>query len=184
MKKRKWFCMSKNNALFLVILFLTTTVSCIAASKKKVKAKKCEKTEFNDSVFRQAVGDSIYSILKEGKVVSILDTNNGLKEQQPLILSYEDAQVLRFLICDSEMVLGDVPNFGVVKPHVKFLFEKSKEEQIQIGVDFGLRTWILADRNGNILKTYSLAKYELLRFCHYLYPNDTFIANIYKSTKK
>lgn len=142
--------------------------------------------EFNDSVFRHAVGDSIYSILKEGKVISTLSTEakDGLKEQQLLILSYEDMQVLRFLLCDHEMVLGDVPNFGIVKPHVKFLFEKSKEKQVQVGVDFGLRTWILSDRNGNVLKQYSLAKYELLRFCHYLYPNDTFIANTYKSIKK
>ena len=69
-------------------------------------------------------------------------------------------------------------------PQVRVLFEKSKNEKVEIGIDFGLRKWILVDGEGKVQKQYALTKYDLLRFVHCLYPNVELITNLYNGSKK
>lgn len=102
-----------------------------------------------NTAFDKAVGDSIQSILTSGKVTVMLMTTDSLKTQ-PLqsVLSREDTQVLRFLVSDPQMFIEGTQSYGVVMPQVKILFEKSKSEMIEIGLDFGLRKWMLVVTGG------------------------------------
>lgn len=138
----------------------------------------------NDT-FCKAVGDSIQNIMASGKATVMLTTTDSLKAR-PLqfALSREDAQVLRFLVSDPHMFVEDVPIYGVVMPQVRLHFEKSKSEKVEVGLDFGLRRWILVDGAGKIVKQYAMSKCDLLRFSHYLFPNDELITNLYNSSEK
>ena len=80
--------------------------------------------------------------------------------------------------------MEDIPNYGVIMPQVKILFEKSKSEKVEMALDFGLRKWVLIDETGKELKRYALTKYELLRFAHCIFPNDEMITNLYNASTK
>ena len=185
MKKGKWFCKFGLCTMFLAFSFVAATASCTTKTLKVSKAKKASKMVYTNAVCDQAVGDSIQTILMSGKVTVMLTSTDSLKAQpQQLILSREDTQVLRFLVSDPQMFTEDIPNYGVIIPQVRVLFEKSKSEKIELGIDFGLRKWILVDGAGKVQKQYALRKHDLLRFTHYLYPNDELITNRYNCSKK
>lgn len=183
--KNKLFCKLGLSAAFLATSFVAATASCSTKTSKVAKAKKVSKMVYTNTTFDQAVGDSILTILMSGKVTVMLTTTDSLKAHpRQLILSREDTQVLRFLVSDPQMFTEDIPNYGVVMPQVRVLFEKSKSEKVEIGIDFGLRKWILVDGAGKVQKQYALPKLDLLRFTHYLYPNDELITNLYNGSKK
>lgn len=185
MKKKNLFFKLGLSAVFLTISFVAATASCSAKSSKRLKAKKVSRMTYVNTAFDKAVGDSIQSILTSGKVTVMLMTTDSLKTQ-PLqsVLSREDTQVLRFLVSDPQMFIEGTQSYGVVMPQVKILFEKSKSEMIEIGLDFGLRKWMLVDSTGKVIKQFALAKNDLLRFSHYLYPDDELISKFYNSSKK
>ena len=169
----------------LATSFIAATASCSSKTSKVTKAKKVSKMVYANTTFDQTVGDSVQTILLSGKVTVMLTTTDSLKAHpQQLILSREDTQVLRFLVSDPQMFTEDIPNYGVVMPQVRVLFEKSKNEKVEIGIDFGLRKWILVDGEGKVQKQYALTKYDLLRFVHCLYPNVELITNLYNGSKK
>lgn len=183
--KNKLFCKLGLSAAFLATSFVAATASCSTKTSKVAKAKKVSKMVYANTTFDQAVGDSIQTILMSGKATVMLTTTDSSKAHpQQLILSREDTQVLRFLFSDPQMFTEDIPNYGVVMPQVRVLFEKSKTEKVEIGIDFGLRKWILVDGEGKVQKQYALTKHDLLRFTHYLYPNDLLITNLYNDSKK
>lgn len=185
MKKGKWFCKLGLSTMLLAFSFAAATASCSAKSTKIPKAKKVSKLVYADSNFEKKVGDSIQTILMSGKVIVMLTTTDSLKvHPQQQVLSREDTQVLRFLVSDPKMLTEDIPNYGVLMPQVEFIFEKSKSEKVEIRIDFGLRKWILVDGTGKVQKQYALVKLDLLRFVHYIYPNDELITNLYNSSKK
>lgn len=185
MKKKNWFFKLGLSAVFLAISFVAATASCSTKSSKPQKAKKASRMTYANTTFDNAVGDSIQTILTYSKVTVMLMTTDSLKAQPiHLALSREDTQVLRFLVSDPQMFIESVQSYGVVMPQVKMLFEKSKPEKVEIGLDFGLRKWILVDSSGKVIKQFALAKNDLLRFSHYLYPDDEFITNLYNSSKK
>lgn len=185
MKKKNWFFKLGLSAVLLAISFVAATASCSTKSSKPQKAKKASKMTYANTTFDNAVGDSIQTIMMSSKVVAMLTTTDSLKAQPiQLALSREDTQVLRFLVSDPKMFIENVQSYGVVMPQVRFLFEKSKSEKVEVGLDFGLRKWILADGTGKVVKQYALAKNDFLRFSHSLFPNDELITNLYNSSKK
>ena len=123
--------------------------------------------------------------MMSGKATVMLMTTDSLKNQPlQVVLSRDDMQVLRFLVSDPKMFMEDIPNYGVIMPQVKILFEKSKSEKVEMALDFGLRKWVLIDGTGKELKRYALTKYELLRFAHCIFPNDEMITNLYNASTK
>lgn len=185
MKKKNWFFKLGLSAVLLAISFVAATASCSTKSSKSQKAKKVSKMTYDNSTFDNAVGDSIQTIIMSAKVTAMLTTTDSLKAQpMQLILSREDAQVLRFLVSDPQMFIENVQSYGIVMPQVRYLFEKSKSEKVEVGLDFGLRKWILVDGTGKIVKQYALAKNDLLRFSQNLFPSDELITNLYNSSKK
>ena len=140
---------------------------------------------YTNTSFGNAVGDSIQTIMMSGKVTVMLTTTDSLKAHPILAaLSREDTQVLRFLISDPQMFMESTQNYGVVMPQVRLLFEKSKSEKVEVGLDFGLRKWIMVDAAGKVVKQYALAKSDLLRFSHNLFHDDELLTNLYNSSKK
>lgn len=185
MKKKNWFFKLGLSAVFLAISFVAATASCSTKSLKPQKAKKASRMTYANTTFDNAVGDSIQTIMMSGKVVAMLTTTDSLKAQPiQLVLSREDTQVLRFLVSDPQMFIESSQSYGVVMPQVRVLFEKSKSEKVEVGLDFGLRKWILVDCTGKVIKQYALVKNDLLRFSHNLFPNDELITNLYNSSKK
>lgn len=185
MKKRKWYLNLGLSIVFLAISFVAATASCSAKTSKVQKAKKMSKMMYANTDFEKSIGDSIQTIMMSGKATVMLMTTDSLKNQPlQVALSREDIQVLRFLVSDPKMFTEDIPNYGVIMPQVKILFEKSKSEKVEMALDFGLRKWVLIDGTGKELKRYALAKYELLRFAHCIFPNDEMITNLYNTSTK
>lgn len=183
MKKKNWFFKLGLSAVLLAISFVAATASCSTKSSKSQKAKKVSKMTYDNSTFDNAVGDSIQTIIMSAKVTAMLTTTDSLKAQpMQFVLSREDAQVLRFLVSDPQMFIENVQSYGIVMPQVRYLFEKSKSEKVEVGLDFGLRKWILVDGTGKIVKQYALAKNDLLRFSQNLFPSDELITNLYNSS--
>ena len=185
MKKKNWFFKLGLSAVLLAISFVAATASCSTKYSKPQKAKKASKMTYANTTFDNAVGDSIQTIMMSGKVTVMLTTTDSLKARPILLaLSREDTQVLRFLVSDPQLFIESVQSYGAVMPQVRVLFEKSKSEKVEVGLDFGLRKWILVDGTGKVVKQYALAKSDLLRFSHSLFPKDELITNLYNSSKK
>lgn len=162
---------------FITILL---PVGCTAKTVRNARVKKAAKIEFADSTARTVVGDSVYSILMDGKVKSVLAGNDGgIKSESAKYLSREDSHLLRFLLSDPKLYLGDVPVYGNFMPCIWFEFKKSGDENVSISLDLGLQTWVLSDGAGKELYRSALSTEGLLRFCHDLYPQDEFIKNHY-----
>ena len=185
MKKKNRFFNLGLSAVLLAISFIAATASCSAKPAKPQKAKKLSRMTYANATFDNAVGDSIQTIMMTGKVTVMLTTTDSLKAQPVLLtLSREDVQVLRFLVSDPQMFIESTQSYGVAMPQVRLLFEKSKSEKVEVGLDFGLRKWIMVDGTGKVVKQYALAKNDLLRFSHNLFPTDELITNLYNSSRK
>lgn len=170
---------------FAVLSFFAVLLpmGCSAKAAKKVKVKKAAKIEVVDSTARKAVGDSVYSILMNGKIKAMLVSADAKCSEQKY-LAREDCHLLRFLITDPELYLGTVPVFGKFTPCVSFELQKTSEEVVFANIDFGLKEWTLTSKSGKEIYKSALSTNALLRFCYELYPNNELIKKHYNSTKK
>lgn len=166
-------------SLFVILL----PMGCTAKNPKKLKVKKAAKIEVVDSTARNAVNDSVYAILMDGKIKSMQIDNNG-KYSEMKYLAREDCHLLRFLITDPNLYLGDAKVYGKIMPCIRFEFQKAKNEIVYVNFDFGLGKWMLTNMSGEILYRSSLSTYDILRFCHELYPQNELIKNQYNSKVK
>lgn len=167
----------------LVCFAILLPIGCSAKTAKKVKVKKAAKIEIVDSTARMTVGDSVYSIMIDGKIKAMLVSADAKCSEQKY-LAREDCHLLRFLVADPNLYLGNVPVYGKFTPCLSFEFQKTKEEVVYINLDFGLKIWTLTSKSGKELYRSALSTNDLLRFCYELYPDNEFIKNHYYSMKK
>lgn len=169
--------------LLMLFFVASLTTNC---SAKTTKSKKSAEVEYADSVLRNAIGDSACNLLMNAKVSSMLivDNNGDTVYTDEKKLMRDDLCILRYLLQDPDMVTDSMPVHALVIPCIRFKFSKTKNEVIYLNLDFGLREWTLTDIDGKQVARYSLSKYEMLRFCHYLYPENEFITERYNASRK
>lgn len=167
----------------LSIFAILLPMGCMAKGQKKEKIAKGVKIELADSVSRKAMNDSVYVILMNGKIKSMLMDCDG-KCSEVKYLAREDCHLLRFLITDPKLYLGDTKVYGKMMPCIRFEFQKVKDGSIYMNLDFGLGKWTLTDMSGKVLYSSSLSTNGMLRFCHELYPQNELIKNHYNSKVK
>lgn len=165
--------------ILLLLFVILLPMGCTAKNPKKVKVKKVAKIEVVDSTARNVVNDSVYTILMNGKIKSMQIDSNG-KCSEMKYLAREDCHLLRFLITDPNLYLGDIKVYGKIMPCIRFEFQKTKNEIIYVNLDFGLGKWTLTNMSGKVLYRSSLSTYDILRFSHELYPQNELIKNQYK----
>lgn len=163
-------------------------MGCTARNPKRVKVKKAAKIEIVDSMARKAVNDSVYAILMNGKIKSMLvsEDGNGIHYDEIKFLSRDDCHLLRFLVTapDIYLGLGNAKMYGKFMPCIRFEFQKNEDEVVSVNLDFGLKIWTMTDKKGDELYKSALSATGLLRFSHFLYPKNVFIKNLYYSTQK
>lgn len=175
-------------AKFAMLSFFAVLLpmGCTAKNAKKMRVKKAARIEFADSTARKAVGDSVYAILMNGKIKSMLISNdsNCVKRSDMKYLSREDSHLLRFLVTDPGLYKGHIPVYGLFMPYISFEFKRTKNEVVYVNLDPGLREWTVTSESGKELYRSSLSTNDLLRFSHALYPENEFIKKHYYPRKK
>lgn len=168
----------------LLLLCLTTvlTTNCTAETSRP----KDDSVEYAEQSIRKAVGDSICNILMESKVTVMLIQNDKGETvySEEKKLSKDELAVLKFLLKDPDMTSRDDVVYGIMRPCIKFKFSKSKKEFVCLSLDFGLHKWSILDAEGKELLRYNIGNKEMLRFCHYLYPDNKFISEHFKTAEQ
>ena len=129
---------------------------------------------FSDSIIREAVGDSIVSIMAGAKKIkaSVLvvkgDTVLACSE---VTIKAKYESLVQFVVSDPQMYKSDLAVFGSFIPCFQLLFSKSKERCLA-RFDFGLGKWAIYNDEGRMLKRYDLSSNEMLRLANMLFPEN------------
>lgn len=139
-----------------------------------------------DSVMRNAIGDSIYSIIMNAKKVKaeVIELNNdSISQYNKTMVKKKNLPLIQFILSDPQIYKGYTTVYGIFVPSFTLSFMK-KKECCMTKFDFGLRKWSICDDKGNIIKTFDLSSNDMLRFANILFPNNNFIYSHINTEKK
>ena len=160
----------KLTATVLVIAFLSmaSAVNCDSSNGKT--------NSINDSIVQAALGDSIYSIIKNSKsvtakTISYADTS---KENVSTVkLSADEQAIVKFLLNNPKNVASDNTVYGRFLPNISFRFKHKKQECVLL-FDLGLEKWQVKDANDSTLNTFDLMSPDFTRLANQIFPDEKF----------
>ena len=139
-----------------------------------------------DSVMRNAIGDSIYSIIVEAKKVkaeAVRLNNDSTSNVGEINVNSKDFSWIRFIISEPKNYAGDIVVYGKFHPCFTLTFIRKKESCI-VNFDFGLKKWNVCDSKGRTLKTFDLNSDDMLRMADILFPNNHYFETLINTVKK
>lgn len=139
-----------------------------------------------DSVMRNAIGDSIYSIIINAKKVKaevIKLNDDSISQYDKIVVKKKNLPLIQFILSDSQIYKGYTAVYGVFVPNFTLTFIK-KKESCMTKFDFGLKKWSVCDDKGNVIKTFDLSSNDMLRFANILFPHNNFIHSHINIEKK
>ena len=137
----------------------------------------------NDSIVRQAVGDSIFTFISKAKIVemSLLTApQDSLAKSESIKLNRSERGILGFVLCDIRNFQSNDTVYGKFQPTLRITYKRKMQICI-LNFDMGLGKWNICDKNGVELRRYDLEAYNLLRFACMMFPEDEFINELLKT---
>lgn len=179
------------NQLTSRLAILTFMVCSIATSCSAQPSNSIGRDEFSvskDSVMRNAVGDSIYTILTEAKTVTAslkLKTKDNKNDSIVNVkVSKNDKYVLNFILSAPSNYESNDTVYGKYFPNFSLTFVASKNRKCVANFDFGLRKWNLCDVKGKEIIRYDLPTADVLRMANLLFPDCNFFCELLNSHRK
>ncbi len=176
-------CLGYRIAMSIVFALFVCT-GCSACPSNTVSSSLPVET---DSVMRKAIGDSIYSIIKEAKKVNaeaVKLGNDSTSNVGEIPVNSKDISLIRFIISDPQNYLSDTIVYGKFRPCFTLTFTNKKKESCIVNFDFGLRKWNVCDSKGRTLKKFDLNSSDMLRLANILFPGNIYYEKLINSEKK
>ncbi len=161
----------------VVILLLLVGASTATCTAKQPKTKnQLIYAMFNDSIVKNAVSDSILSIIREAKDVKAslikMGTDSAKVVTDSLVtLSTKDVAVVKFIITEPQNYTSNIVVLGLFIPSFRLEFT-AKKRTLSALFDFGLGKWSLNDEKDVEICRYDLADKSMARFASALFPDD------------
>lgn len=136
-----------------------------------------------DSMVRQAVGDSIFTLITQAQRVEVSlvpASQDSLTNHQSIKLDRSEREILNFVLSDIRNFQSDDTVYGKFQPTLRITYKRKKQTCI-LNFDLGLRKWNICSPNGTEWKRFDLEPYNLLRFTYILFPKDEFINELLKA---
>lgn len=186
MKKEKKTNRLLSRAILLIILVGYISTSCSAHPVNV--SKRDNKTVAEDSVMRNALGDSIYAILSEAKAVTAslkLKTKDNKNDSIVNIkVSKNDKYVLDFILSAPSNYVSNDTVYGKYVPNFSLTFKASKGQSCVANFDFGLGKWNLCDAKGLEIVRYDLPTTDVLRLANQLFPECKYFSELLNMPRK
>ncbi len=128
-----------------------------------------------DSVMRKALGDSIYTILKDAKTVSAslkLKTKDNKNDSIVKVkVAKNDKYVLNFILSAPSNYESNDTVYGKYIPNFSLTFNAAKKQSCAANFDFGLKKWNICDSKGKEIAKFDLPTMDVLRMANLLFPD-------------
>lgn len=176
-------------AMWILLLCISLSLICTSCEAKTRKNKRISYSQsIIDNSLHKMVGDSIMRIIMNSSNVHISQLsskNDSLCYNDGGYLKKEEKSLILFLILDDEMN-RPAPNniFAKFCPMIRISFNETGKRSVSMFFDFGLSQWTICDSKENEIAKGMLTDRQLLRFCHYIFPDNEAINRIYDMNSK
>lgn len=169
----------------MFVMFVFTGCSAHPTNSGNTKTPLQSQT---DSVMRNAVGDSVYTLILEAKKIKAEEiklTNDTTKiaKDESIDLKPKYIPLVLFILTDPKIYHGNLATYGKFMPSFKLTFIKKKEICI-LNFDFGLKKWNICDGTGKQIKMFDLSSDDMLRFANMLFPENELYKNLINTDKR
>ena len=141
-----------------------------------------------DSVMRNAVGDSIYTILTSAKRVSAslkLRTSDNKNDSIVTVkVNRNDKYLLNFILTAPDNYESNDTVYGKYLPNFSLDFEAAKDRMCRANFDFGLRKWNVCDAEGKELVKFDLPANDVLRLASIIFADCDYFITLLNAAKK